>query len=137
MKPNPPARPRGKPRNLEADRIERELAVSRRRANQIAAESPDGKVENLDEMKAARLRKLTLEAERLALALDKERGLLMPKAAVDEEWAAVGNEVKAKLKAWAGSLPGRLEGLTAGQMVGIIEAEVVKVLKSLAQDDAG
>ena len=47
---------------------------------------------------------------------------------------ALGMAVKAQLLSWVGALPGRLEGLSAAQMVPILEDEISRVLKTLADE---
>ena len=129
--PPPPAkRPQGRPRNNITDQIARELAVTKRQAEKLEKELESGG--DLDDMKAARLRKLRLEGDRLQHVLEVERGKFVPAAQVREDFAALGRIVKAKLYGWTGSMPGRLEGLTAAQMVPIFQTEVDKILGDLA-----
>jgi len=129
-----PAKPRapagGRPRNNTTDHLARELAVTKRQAEKLEKELATGA--DLDDMKAARLRKLKLEGDRLQHLLDVERGKFVPAARVREDFANLGRIVKAKLYGWVGAMPGRLEGLTAAQMVPILQDEVDKVLGDLA-----
>ena len=112
-------------------KIEKGRSVGKRQANQIIADGP--------KLQAAKLRKEQATAElRVAqaatakLMLEKERAKLIPREQVEEEGIAIGTAIKAQLKAWVGALPGRLEGLTAGQMVPIFEDEVTRILRVMA-----
>lgn len=130
---SPPAkRPQGRPRNNITDHIARELAVTKRQAEKLEKELEGG--EGLDEMKAARLRKLKLEGDRLQHILDVERGKFLPAPEVRERFAAIGRLVRVKLYGWAGSMPGRLEGLTAAQMVPVLQEEIDKILTDIADN---
>jgi hypothetical protein len=120
----------GRPRNNITDHIARELAVTKRQAEKLEKELESGG--DLDDMKAARLRKLKLEGDRLQHLLDVERGKFLLAAKVKEDFASLGRIVKTKLYGWVGAMPGRLEGLTAAQMVPILQDEVDKVLGDLA-----
>lgn len=86
------------------------------------------------DLASARLRKVKLEGDKLEYSLEVLRGKHIAKEKVEEEGVALGMAVKAQLLSWVGALPGRLEGLTAAAMVGILEEEVSKILKTLAQD---
>jgi hypothetical protein len=128
-----PKRKPGRPRNPHTDEIAKQFAVTKRQAQNIAKEieeSGDGK----DEMKAERLRKIRLECARLEHLLEVARGKYVLTADVEEEARAVGLEVKAKLRSWTTSLPGRLEGLTAAQMTVVFDEEVAKVLAGLSNE---
>lgn len=118
----------GRPRNKRTDAIAEEFGVTKRQAENL-----DKGGASVEDIKAARLRKLKLEAERLEIAIDKEKAELIPRVKVEEEGVAIGTAIKAQLKAWIGALPGRLEGLTAGQMVPILEEEVTRVLRVLSK----
>jgi phage terminase Nu1 subunit (DNA packaging protein) len=59
---------RGRPRRSELDALEEELAITRRRAAQIAAEG-----QPTSEIGRARLRKLELEAQRIELQIQELR----------------------------------------------------------------
>jgi hypothetical protein len=121
----------GRPRNNITDHIARELAVTKRQAEKLEKELETGG--DLDEMKAARLRKLKLEGDRLQHMLEVERGKFLPAADVRERFAAIGRLVKVRLYGWAGSMPGRLEGLTAAQMVPVLHEEIDKILTDIAE----
>jgi hypothetical protein len=129
-KPKPLPSKVGRPRNNITDHIARELAVTKRQAEKLEKELESGG--DLDDMKAARLRKLKLEGDRLQHLLDVERGKFLLAAKVKEDFASLGRIVKTKLYGWVGAMPGRLEGLTAAQMVPILQDEVDKVLGDLA-----
>jgi hypothetical protein len=70
MKPTeqPKRKARGRPRNEELDALEAELAVTRRRAAQIASEG-----QPTSEIGRARLEKLRLEASRIKLQIQALR----------------------------------------------------------------
>ena len=109
-----------------------EFAVTTQGARNIIAASEEGG-EGIADLKAARLRKIKLEGDRIEYLLSVTKGQHVPKDAVEDEGIALGMAVKAQLLAWTGSLPGRLEGLTAAKMVPIFEAEVGRVLATLAK----
>ena len=74
------------------------------------------------------------EGDKLEYSLEVLRGKHIPKEKVDEEGVALGMAVKAQLLSWVGSLPGRLEGLTASSMVPIFEEEIARILKTLSRE---
>ena len=134
MKPkNTPKRGKGRPRNPVTDRIADELAVTKRQARNLAAESETAKTPARTR-EAARLRKLKLEGDRIEYLLEVTKGKHIAKEKVEEEMIALGMAVKAQLLSWVGALPGRLEGLSAAQMVPILEDEINRILKTLADE---
>ena len=111
--------------------IERIRGVGKRRANQIIAAGPG--LENAKlrkEQATANLR--VAQSQRAELELEIARGKLIPTDRVEEDGIALGMAVKAQLFSWVGALPGRLEGLSASQMVAIFDEEIAKVLKTLS-----
>lgn len=118
---------RGK-RNEERREIERKLDVTARQAHNILKEGRD-----IDDIKAAKLRKLTLECDKLEHALAVLRGEYILAAEADEEFRAIGIRIKSVALSWVGSMPGRLEGLTAAQMVPIFQDEIDKLLTEFAR----
>ena len=132
MKPNT-KRGKGRPRNQAMDDIADRLAVTKRQARNIVAESESTGLP-VEDMKAARLRKLKLEGDRIEYLLDVTKGKHIAKEKVEEEMIALGMAVKAQLLSWGGALPGRLEGLSAAQMVPILEDEINRILKTLADE---
>ena len=132
MKPNT-KRGKGRPRNQAMDDIADRLAVTKRQARNIVAESESTGLP-VEDMKAARLRKLKLEGDRIEYLLDVTKGKHIAKEKVEEEMIALGMAVKAQLLSWVGALPGRLEGLSAAQMVPILEDEINRILKTLADE---
>jgi hypothetical protein len=106
------------------------MAVKKSAAEKIAKRIAEGA--DIKDLEAARLHKLKLECSRLENLLNIEAGLYVLAEEVEEEGRALGTTIKAALLSWAGSLPGRLEGLTAAQMVPIFEREVERVCESLA-----
>ena len=132
MKPNT-KRGKGRPRNQAMDDIAERLAVTKRQARNIVAESESTGLP-VEDMKAARLRKLKLEGDRIEYLLEVTKGKHIAKEKVEEEMIALGMAVKAQLLSWVGALPGRLEGLSAAQMVPILEDEINRILKTLADE---
>ena len=132
MKPNT-KRGKGRPRNQAMDDIADRLAVTKRQARNIVAESESTGLP-VEDMKAARLRKLKLEGDRIEYLLEVTKGKHIAKEKVEEEMIALGITVKAQLLSWVGALPGRLEGLSAAQMVPILEDEINRILKTLADE---
>lgn len=132
MKPNT-KRGKGRPRNQAMDDIADRLAVTKRQARNIVAESESTGLP-VEDMKAARLRKLKLEGDRIEYLLEVTKGKHIAKEKVEEEMIALGMAVKAQLLSWVGALPGRLEGLSAAQMVPILEDEINRILKTLADE---
>jgi hypothetical protein len=134
MKPKKtPKRGKGRPRNPVTDRIASELAVTKRQARNLAAESETTGMP-VEDMKAARLRKLKLEGDRIEYLLEVTKGKHIAKEKVEEEMIGLGMAVKAQLFSWVGALPGRLEGLSAAQMVPILEDEINRILKTLSDE---
>jgi hypothetical protein len=134
MKPKKtPKRGKGRPRNPVTDRIADELAVTKRQARNLAAESETTGLP-VEDMKAARLRKLKLEGDRIEYLLEVTKGKHIAVEKVKEENFALGMAVKAQLFSWSGALPGRLEGLSAAQMVPIFDDEINRVLKILSDE---
>jgi hypothetical protein len=115
------------------DRIADELAVTKRQARNLAAESETTGLP-VEDMKAARLRKLKLEGDRIEYLLEVTKGKHIAKEKVEEEMIGLGMAVKAQLFSWVGALPGRLEGLSAAQMVPILEDEINRILKTLSDE---
>jgi len=134
MKPKTtPKRGKGRPRDPVTDRIASELAVTKRQARNLAAESETTGMP-VEDMKAARLRKLKLEGDRIEYLLEVTKGKHIAVEKVKEENFALGMAVKAQLFSWSGALPGRLEGLSAAQMVPILDDEINRVLKILSEE---
>ena len=126
-------RGKGRPRDPVTDRIASELAVTKRQARNLAAESETTGLP-VEDMKAARLRKLKLEGDRIEYLLEVTKGKHIAVEKVKEENFALGMAVKAQLFSWSGALPGRLEGLSAAQMVPILDDEINRVLKILSDE---
>jgi hypothetical protein len=124
-------RPQGRPRNAKIDAAAAQLGVTPRQARNILSEIQlTGN--SAEDMAQARLREKVLRGEKLAYELEVAKGKHISRDKIEEEIVALGSSVKAQLLAWVGALPGRLEGLTAAQMVPIFEAEVDRVLRSFS-----
>lgn len=133
MNPAKPKLPRGRPAKRDKahiDEIKRTLAINQTQAEKIAKRIEEGA--SLKDIEEARLHKLKLECARLENLLNIEAGLYVLTEEVAEEGRALGVSIKASLLSWVGSLPGRLEGLTAAQMVPIFEREVDRVCEILS-----
>ena len=126
-------RRRGHPSNPTIDELVASGGYTRRGARKIAAEAK-ATGESVTDLAGARLRKVKLEGDKLEYSLEVLRGKHLPKEKVDEEGVALGMAVKAQLLSWVGSLPGRLEGLTASAMVPIFEEEIARILKTLSRE---
>lgn len=124
-------RGRGRPKNERIHKLASDAGVTVRQARTIEHQAAEAGI-SADDLKTARLRKVKLEGDRIEFLLAVTKGQHVPKAQVEDEGLALGIAVKAQLLSWVGSLPGRLEGLTAAQMVPIFDAEVVKVLHTLS-----
>jgi len=72
MTPIKTTKPTGRPRSKALDTLERELSVSRRRAKEILKEDGDPGA-GLQPVAQARLKKLTLESERLEVLIRQAR----------------------------------------------------------------
>jgi hypothetical protein len=121
----------GRKGNPLIKRIAEEAQITSQGAANMIADATAAGI-SVEDLKTARLRKVKLEGDRIEFLLAVTKGEHIPRAEVESEGLALGMSVKAQLLAWTGSLPGRLEGLTAAQMVPIFEGEVVKVLQALA-----
>lgn len=121
----------GRPRNAETDKIAKETGYTKRHAQRLQAEMKATGTQT-ETMIEAKLRKTIAEADRIEHLLQVQKGKYILKIDVEEEAMAAGAKIKAHMLAWIGSLPGRLEGLSASAMVPILEAEVHKTLKEMA-----
>ena len=126
-----PKQPVGRPRNKSVEKIVKDTGYTRRHARTLILESKTSG-ESLDDLQTLRRKKVQLEVDRLKFQNDVAKGLYVLKADIEEEGVAMGMAIKAQLYAWAGALPGRLEGLTANQMSPIFDEEIYRVLKLLA-----
>lgn len=114
--------------------IEKNDGVSKRRANQILAEGVDIRQSKAEkEFHTARLREM--QAARAELELEAAKGRYILLADAEVEFRTMGEMVKATLRSWTAMLPGRLEGLTAAQMVAIFQDETDAILNALANGD--
>ena len=109
-------RGRGQPKNEAVHKLAADAQITPRAARNMIADADAAGI-SVDDLKTARLRKVKLEGDRIEFLLAVTKGQHVPKAQVEDEGLALGIAVKAQLLSWVGSLPGRLEGLTAAQMV--------------------
>jgi hypothetical protein len=114
--------------------VEQSEQVGKRRANQILAEGSDIRASKAAKEKwTAELRRH--QASKAKMELEITRGEHIPLAEAIDDFRTLGEEVRRTLESWTATLPGRLEGLTAAQMVPIFEAEVHATLTALANGD--
>jgi hypothetical protein len=110
-----PQRGRGRPRNDALDALQRDLAVSRRRASTLLREQGSEKSGDLAPVASARLHKLRLESERLTQqirALKIEAALLEKRLLTSDDACRLFGPsheiVKARLSSCAKTLAPRL-----------------------------
>jgi hypothetical protein len=114
--------------------IEASEQVGKRRANQILAEGADIRQSKAQkEFHTAELRKH--QAAKAKMELEIVKGDFIPKQQAIEEFHELGVQVRRTLESWVTMLPGRLEGLTAAQMVPIFQDETHKILTALSEGD--
>lgn len=118
-------RGRGRQKNERIHKLAAEAQVTIQQARTIEKQAEECGI-STDDLKTVRLRKVKLECDRIEYLLAVTKGHHVPKDSVEEEGIALGMAVKAQLLAWTGSLPGRLEGLTAAKMVPILQGAEVR-----------
>jgi DNA-binding XRE family transcriptional regulator len=84
------------------------------------------------ELSAAKLRKITAEADRQELAAARERGTLTPAAEVFGHGEALGLAVRAALERLTADLPPMLAGRPASEISAVLHREHRAVLQKLA-----
>ncbi|MDR2462210.1 MAG: hypothetical protein LBD30_00305 [Verrucomicrobiales bacterium] len=138
MKPRQTARPpraapprKGRPRSARLDEIEKRLHVARRQARRIAKEVESGA--DIDTIEEAKLRKLTLEGDKLELQLAVLRREYFPAAKIYEHFLSAFTVFKSELLRLETALPPLLAGLPPEQMQPVIRAEVETALNNLAE----
>jgi transposase-like protein len=143
----PPAPPTAKPANIS--QLARELGVSRESLRKWKLEGVDlsnpkqvgermARMTNSPpsgDMATARLRKLTAEASRQELALQREQGEVVPVSEVLEAFAMLGAVVRAATMRLVANLPQMLEGVTPAQAQHIIRDQASSVLEALADKE--
>lgn len=85
----------------------------------------------------AKLLKVKLECQRIARQLEIEEGKYIAKDSVREQGMALGAVVAACMDSLVAVLPGQLEGLAAAQMAPVIEKEVQKARRAVADAARG
>lgn len=114
--------------------IEATEGVGKRRANQILAEGSDIRASKAAKEKwTAELRRHQASKAQMELSIVKRD--FIPKQQAIEEFHELGVQVRRTLQSWVTMLPGRLEGLTAAQMVPIFQDETDVILNALANGD--
>lgn len=138
----PPTSPAAKPNISE---LSRQLGVSRESLRKWKLEGVDltdskqvaARMARMNggpasgDMAAARLRKLTAEAELRELELAQIRGTLVSLSEVEGTFAYVGATVKAALMRLVADLPQELEGLRAARSQEVIKQHVFRILSQL------
>ncbi|MDR1146207.1 MAG: hypothetical protein LBK71_08745 [Verrucomicrobiales bacterium] len=118
----------GRPRNVRLDDIQQRLAVTRRQAARIAKGGAD-----IDTIEAAKLRKLTLEGDKLEMQLAVLRRDYFLKTKIYEHFLNAFTVFKSELLRFETSLPPLLAGLPPEAMQPVIRAEVENALNNLAE----
>jgi hypothetical protein len=94
------------------------------------------RVADSEDMQAAKLRKVSAEADRQQIAAKREAGELVPAANIFAEGEAAGRAFQTALNRLEGDLPGRLAGRTAGEIKGILHTLLRELLQELADRPA-
>jgi hypothetical protein len=94
------------------------------------------RVADSEDMQAAKLRKVSAEADRQQIAAKREAGELVPAANIFAEGEAAGRAFQTALNRLEGGLPGRLAGRTAGEIKGILHTSFRELLQELADRPA-
>lgn len=102
-------------------------------ALQARASQVSGRVEAAEDMGAAKLRKLTAQADREETRAARERGELVPAAGIQAEGQAAGLAVRQAIEKLAIELPPVLAGRTADEVAVILKREFRDTLQRLAE----
>jgi hypothetical protein len=90
------------------------------------------RVADSEDMQAAKLRKVSAEADRQQIAASREAGELVLASGIHAEGEATGRAFQNGMNRLEGELPGRLAGRTAGEIKKIIHASFRELLNELA-----
>jgi hypothetical protein len=118
-----------------AKAAEKVAGVKRRQGYNLANQFGD--IAAVKDYGQARLLKVKLECQRIARQLEIDEGKYIAKDTVREQGMALGAVVAACMDALVSVLPGQLEGLAAAQMAPIIEKEVQKARRAVADAARG
>jgi hypothetical protein len=122
-----------KSRAAKVKRAAKTLGVTERHARRLS----DAELADLKTLEGAKLRKVQLECRRIERQLEIDEGRFIAKDTVREQGMALGAVVAACMDALVSVLPGQLEGLAAAQMAPIIEKEVQKARRAVADAARG
>ncbi len=115
--------------------IQKATGVGRSQAYSLA--NKFGDIAAVQDYGQAKLLKVKLECQRIARQLEIDEGKYIAKDTVREQGMALGAVVAACMDALVSVLPGQLEGLAAAQMAPIIEKEVQKARRAVADAARG
>ncbi|MBT9561432.1 winged helix-turn-helix transcriptional regulator [Akkermansia muciniphila] len=128
-------------RGLTFDQI-RELVTALKKIREEDEEEEDDDGEN-DENSIAFLRKKKIreeiklkhiQAEQARIKLEKDKGKLVDMEDVNELMVHTASVTKSVFQSLENKLPGKLEGLTAAEMVPVLREEVESSLFSIAEE---
>jgi transposase len=108
------------------------IDLTDRTALEARAAASKGKLESSEDYSAARLRKLRAEADRAETLALRERGELIPHAAVDGVFQAWGLVVRQSFDKLAGNLPPLIAGRSAGEVHKLLKREFRDALTAIA-----
>jgi len=123
----PKSKKPGRPRSEELDEIAKKLDVTRRQAARIKDSGAD-----VDDLKAAKLRKINLECEKLQMQMEVLRREYFPTVKIYEHFLSAFTAFKAELMQWESTLPPMLAGLNEIEMQPKVRALVEETLNRLA-----
>jgi len=84
-------------------------------------------------LRAAKLRKLDLECQRIEGAIQREAEMFIETDVVLEMGKIIGTVFRLRLREMAGRLPGMLEGLTGGQIHQVLMREIHDELDAISR----
>ena len=117
----------------------RELIEARRKENPIAEpaspeigkNAPEGVAELRKRKLAAEITYKNLQAEQARVKLEKDKARLVDMEDVNELVVHLASITKGVLQAFENKLPGKMEGLTAAEMVPMLREEIKAALYSI------
>jgi phage terminase Nu1 subunit (DNA packaging protein) len=108
------------------------IDLTDRKALQARAAASKGKLESSEDYSAAKLRKLRAEADRAEILAARERGDLIPHAAVDGMFQAWGLTVRQAFEKLGANLPPVISGRAAGEVHKLLKREFRDALQAIA-----
>jgi hypothetical protein len=118
-----------------ANAAQKVAGVGKRQAFNLANQFGD--IAAVQDYGQAKLLKVKLECQRIARQLEIDEGKYIAKDSVREQGMALGAVVAACMDSLVAVLPGQLEGLAAAQMAPVIEKEVQKARRAVADAARG